>query len=165
MNQEFPVLEGVAPSWADVGFRFSITGAPLLEMIDIKSLSSGRSVEVGEQRGASGGRVLKRTTGAEKNEASATLYYDGFIKLVDALSGVAPLRGDERVLSLVHFDVQYQFTPPGSTRIYDRRLLGCRYLGDTLAASEGTDAQPVDIMLNPLRIIQINSNGEKTVLL
>lgn len=167
LNQQMPVLDGISPSWADVSCKISITGAPLIEMFDFKSISSGRSVDVGEQRGASGGRVMKTTTGAGKNEASATLYYDGYLQLIEGLSLVAPTRagGDEVAVSLVHFQIQYQFTPFGSTRIYNRLIQGCRLVGDTSAPAEGTDAHTIDVALNPKKIIDILPNGKRVVLL
>jgi len=164
INQEFPVLDGIAPSWADIIVRVSPAGAPLIEMADIKSINTGTSVEVGEQRGASGGRVLKRTTGAAKYEASMTLYYAGFVKLLRGLKDLAPVRGNQRAISLVHFGAQIQHTPPGSVEIFDMRIKGCRFLGRALNPAEGVDAQTVDVALNPLEIADM-VDGVECILL
>jgi hypothetical protein len=164
INQEFPVLDGFAPSWADVTVTASPDGAPLIEMIDIKSIKTTMSLEVGEQRGASGGRVLYRTSGSAKNEAEMTLYYSGFVKFLDGLRALAQTRNNQRALGFVQFGLMYQFTPPNSSRVYEVRIKGCRYMGRDMAPAEGPDAVTVDVKLNPLEIVDI-VNGEECVLL
>lgn len=161
-NNEFPVIDGIAPSWADVVVKISPTGAALIEMKDIKSVNSSRSVEVGTQKG--GGRVMKRTTGDSSQEASMTLYYDGYIKLLRGIKGLAPLRGNTRLVSLVTFDIQVQYTPPGSVEIFDRRWKGCRIIGDTANGAEGTDANEVEVPLSVIEIVDI-VDGEEVALL
>lgn len=152
INNEFPVLDGIAPSWADIIVRATPAGAPLIDMKGIKSISTGTVVEVGEQRGASGGRVLKRTTGSKTDEASSTVYRDEYQKLIRNLAAIAPKRGNQRIVSLVHFGMQCQHTPPGSSEIFEFRIKGCRLLGRTLASEEGNDADTVDLTLNPIEI-------------
>lgn len=161
-NNEFPVIDGIAPSWADVVVKISPTGAALIEMKDIKSVNSSRSVEVGAQKG--GGRVMKRTTGDSSQEASMTLYYDGYIKLLRGIKGLAPLRGNTRLISLVTFGIQVQYTPPGSVEIFDRRWKGCRIIGDTANGAEGTDANEVEVPLSVIEIVDI-VDGEEVALL
>lgn len=163
VNQAYPVLDGIAPSWADVACNFSIPGAALLKMEDFKSIDSGTTLEVGEQRGASGGRVLKRTSGATKHEASAVLYYTGFQKLQRALMASGQVRGNQIVVGCVHFGINIQMTPFGSTEIYEIRIKGCRYMGRKIAAAEGTDAQLVDVNLNPIEVVDI-VDGKEIVL-
>src|SRR5690349_10768406 len=163
-NAEYPVLDGVAPSWADIVVKIAGAETPLIEMADIKSINTSCSIEVGEQRGASGGRVLKRTTGSSKHEASMVLYYSGFRKLLQNLKEAAPLRGNQRVVGLVHFGIQFQFQPPNDSAIYEVRIKGCRYLGRDLNPSEGTDAQTVDVKLNPLEVVDM-IDGEEVVIL
>jgi hypothetical protein len=152
INNEFPVLDGIAPSWADIIVRATPAGAPLIEMKEIKSISTGTTVEIGEQRGASGGRVIKRTTGSKSDEASSTLYRGGYQNLIRNLAAIAPKRGNQRIVSLVHFGIQVQHTPPGSVEIFEYRIKGCRLLGRTLASEEGNEADTVDVTLNPLEI-------------
>lgn len=152
INNEFPVLDGIAPSWADIIVRATPAGAPLIEMKEIKSISTGTTVEVGQQRGASGGRVIKRTTGSKDDEASSTLYRSGYQNLIRNLAAIAPKRGNQRVVSLVHFGIQVQHTPPGVADIFEFRIKGCRLLGRTLASEEGNEADTVDVTLNPLEI-------------
>lgn len=154
-SNEFPVLDGIAPSWADIIVKATPAGGALINVKDIKSISTGVTVEVGEQRGASGGRVMKRTTGAVSYEASATLYRDGYDMLIEELMKVAPKRGNQRLVSLVHFGVSVMHTPPGSARIFEYRIKGCRLLGRTLAGEEGVDSDTVDVVLNPIEIVDV----------
>jgi hypothetical protein len=99
-------LDGVAPSWADIIVKITGSGISLLTVDDFAAINSSRTVEVGELQGASGGRVIKRTTGALKQEASITLYRSGYQKMLRTLMQNAPVRGNQRLLSLVHFDIQ-----------------------------------------------------------
>lgn len=165
INQAFPVFDGVVPSWADIIVRASPVRAPLIEMADIKSISTACSMDIGEQRGASGGRVMKRSTGATKYEASLTLYYDGFLRFLRGLAAAAPPgRGNQRALSLVHFGLQIQFTPLGSTEVFETRIKGCRYTGRTSAPAEGTDVHTIDVNLNPLEIVDMIDGVEMALL-
>ncbi len=164
LNNEFPILDGIAPSWADIIVRGSADGAPLLEMKDIAAIDTGSTVEIGEQRGASGGRVIRRTTGAASYEASWTLYRSGWQKLLRAWMALAPARGNQRAISLVHFNIQVFHTPPGDTEIYEYRIKGCRIAGRTLNAAEGTEAQQVEVPLNPIEIADVIDNVEVVML-
>lgn len=164
INNEFPVFDGIAPSWADLQIKVKGKSTALLDMRDVKEIKTGSTVELGEQRGVSGGRVIKRTTGSVKNEASWTLYHSGWLKLVRNLKGMAPLRGNQRVLSLVHFDLQYLWTPPGDVDIYETRIKGCRILGRNLDNAEGTDATTIEVPLSPLVVADF-IDGEEIVLL
>jgi hypothetical protein len=161
-NNDYPVLDGVAPSFADIILRVSPAGAPLLDMKWIKSINTGRTVEVGEAR--QGGRVFKRTTGSGSQEASMTVYREGHILLLRSLAALAPKRGNTKLVSLVIFGLQIQHTPPGSIEIYERRIKGCRLLGDALNSAEGTDADTVDLTLNPLEIVDV-IDGEEVALI
>ncbi len=150
---EFPVIDGVAASWADIAVRISGVGLPLLEIGDISALSSSWTVEVGEQR--EGGRVIKRTRGSVSYEASMTLYASGFQKLMRGLAAAALLTGNQKAISLVPFSVNIQWTPPGSIDILQRRIKGCRILGNTQDSSEGTDATQFELPLSPLEVVDV----------
>lgn len=164
MNQEYPSIQDIAPSWADIKTTFSVTDGDILDMIDYAGIKWSRKVEVGEQRGASGGRVMARTTGQGSQEASATLYRSGLRKLIKALMAQAPTRGNQKVISLVSFDVLIQHTPPGETEIYVTKLKGCRYLGDSDDMKEGNEADKIEVTLNPIEIVQIIDNQEIVLL-
>ncbi len=168
VNNDFPVLDGIAPSWADVIVKISGSDITLLEMKDIKAINTSRAVEVGKQRGASGGRVKKRTTGQQDDEASWTLYRDGYQRMLRTLMAGAEskgyIRGNQRLISLVHFDIIWQMTPPGDPDIYERHVRGARVVGDTMNAAEGTDAQEVEVPLSVATIVDI-IDGKEVVLL
>jgi hypothetical protein len=152
VNNQYPVLDGIAPSWADIVVKTTGTGLALLDMADIKSINTGTTVEVGDQIGASGGRVLKRTAGSVKSTATWTLYRSGYQKLLRNLMVAAPRRGNQALISLVHFQIQVQHTPPADVEIYEYRMKGCRLGGRNLNGQEGNEADVVEV---PLLVIEI----------
>jgi|ERR1700722_3669806 len=162
--QAYPSLNEIEPSWADIKVTFSVIGGDILRMVDIAGVKWSRKVDVGERRGASGGRVTARTTGQGSQEASATLYRSGYRKLLSSLAGVAPLRGTQAAISLVAFDILVQHTPPNSFDIYTTKIKGCRYLGDSDDMKEGPDADKIEITLNPIEVAEL-INGQEVVLL
>jgi hypothetical protein len=168
VNQSFPLYNGIAPSWADLIVRVSGTSIQLADVEDIKSIDTSRTVEVGKQRGATGGRIKKRTLGSLDQDGSLTFYKDGYVDFIAALVAAAEAqgftRGNEVLISPVVFDVQYLFTPFGATRVFDRRMIGCRVIGDTSSASEGTDAAEVEVPLDIMKICDM-VNGKEVVLL
>jgi hypothetical protein len=168
MNNDYPILDGVAPSWADIIVRVTPDGAPLLEVKDIAAINTNTTVEVGEQRGASGGRVVRRTTGQVSYEASMTLYRSGYQKFIRGLKAAAEaaglVRGNQFLIALVHFGVQVQHTPINDAELYEYRMKGCRFLGRDLNGAEGTDADQVEIALNPIEIVDIIDGAEVTCL-
>ena len=159
---EYPVLDGICPSHADISVICTRTGLPLIDMSDIKSINTRTSLEVGEQR--EGGRLIRRTTGNAKDEASWTLYRSGYQKLIRGLKAAAPLRRGQRLISLVHFQIKVAHTPPGDVEIYEMLIRGCRLMGRDMASAEGTDAQTVDVKLSPMQVIDI-IDGEEVVLI
>jgi len=164
MAQAYPSLNGIAQSWADIVVTMPLHDGPLLEMIDISDINHESMVEVGEQRGASGGRVLKRTRGALSDSCGMTLYASGADRFEAALAAVAPVRGDERLIRLVHFDIIVQHTPPNSTDIRSIEMLGVCMLGRGETYSEGTDADKCDVSLSVAKIVKV-VNGTRIVLL
>jgi hypothetical protein len=167
-NQEYPLLNGVAPSWADCSGKITATGQPILPMIDVSAYHTGRSLEVGEQRGATGGRVRRRTTGAASYEASVTCYRSGFQPFVRTLMKAAQaaghVRGPQVSIGKIAFGLNLMWTPDGDTEIYERRVKGCRYLGDTIDTAEGTDADTVECPLSTPEIVDVIDNVEVVLL-
>jgi hypothetical protein len=163
MANEYAVLDGIAPSWADISVKASPYGANLVEMADIAAINSGCTVEVGVQRSPAG-RVNKTTTGSVDNDASMTLYQSAYQTFLRQLMAIAPTRNGQLVISLVHFDIQLQFTPPGSVDIFERHIRGCRVLTNTLGATEGTDANKIEIALHCKQVVDI-IDGREVVLL
>ncbi len=164
INQLYPALNDIEPSWADIVVTTTVYDGALLENIDIAGITWGRTVEVGERRGGSGGRVMARTTGSVSYEASMTLYRSGYRRMLKALAAVAPTRGNQKLISLVGFDVMIQHSPPGEVEIYQTKIKGCRFLGDSNDNAEGTDADKIELTLSPLEIVQI-INGEEIALI
>jgi len=164
VNQAYPSLNGIEPSWADINVTFSIDGSIALAMADIDALKWSRKVDVGVKRGASGGRVMSRTTGQGDQEASASLYRSGLRSLMQGLMNLAPYRGNQAVISLVSFDIIVQHTPPGELFIYETHIKGCRYLGDSDDMKEGIDPDKVEVTLNPIEIVNL-IDGVEVVLL
>lgn len=164
MANEYPSLNDIEPSWADIAITITAYDAQALEMNEIAGINWSDTVEVGQRRGTSGGRVMARTTGSEDCEASMTVYRSGYRKLLNALKSVAPVRGNQKRIGLVGFDILIQHTPPGSSTIYTTKLMGCRLLGRSSDNAEGSDADQLEITLNPLQIVE-EIDGEEIVLI
>lgn len=169
INNDFPVYNGITPSFADLSCKITGTDITLLELKDIKAINTSRTVEIGKQKGASGGRTKKRTTGSQEEEMSWTLYRDGYQRMLRTLlQGAETLGyvrgGNQYMISLVHFDFIWHMTPPGDVEIYERRVFGCRVIGDTMNTAEGTDAQEVEVPLSVASIVDI-IDGKEVVLL
>lgn len=160
----YPSLNGIAPSWADIGVTFSVSGGNAIDMADIAGIKWSRSLELGEQRGASGGRLMARTTGSGKQDASMTLYRSGLRKLIKGLMTQGTTRGNQVIIGQVAFDILIQHTPPGETEIYVTKIKGCRYTGDSDDNKEGNAADQIEVTLSPMEVTQV-INGKEVVLI
>lgn len=163
-SQAYATVNGDACSWADISVDMALNGAQNVNLADAQSVKWKRDVEVGEKRGTSGGRVTAQTAGSLKQEASIVLYRSGIIDLITALAAVAPKRGNQAIISAVRFTLVIQHTPLGDTRVYTTRLKGCRYLGDADDMKEGTDADVLELTLNPIEIVNVLADGTEVVL-
>lgn len=156
-NNLYPVLDGITPSWADVLIAVTPVDAPLISIDDIKSFNSGRSVDLGQS--TVGGRLKRRTWGAGKQDASMTLYYEGYLKLIRGLKDICVskglMRGNTALIRGVHFGINYSFSPVGSSEIFERRVKGACVISDPINGSEGTDAITVDVGLSCAEIVQM----------
>jgi hypothetical protein len=161
-NNDFPVLDGISPSWADIIMKMAAPGAPVFECKDIKAVNTGVSIEVGEHR--RGGRLYKRTTGSSKSDGSITVYRDAWDQWLENIGSLMPTRGNQRIYGLVHFGLQIQHTPPGSVKIFERRLKGCRIMGSTFNGSEGIDADVIEIPLSIVEIADVIGGVEYVIL-
>jgi hypothetical protein len=172
INQAYPSLNDITPSWADIGVTLQLSigpaPGPALPMASIKGIKWSRKVDVGEQRGANGGRVIAQTTGQLTNEASMELYKDGNQIFMTALTAAALaqgyVRGNQAIIGLVRYDITIQYTPPGSLLLFETAIKGCRYLSDDDDAKEGTDPSTVTISMKPIEIASL-INGVEAVLL
>lgn len=162
MAQEFPLLDGVEPSWADVAIRFSVHEGAVVETADIAGLDVSDSLDIGAVRGT-GPKKRKRTTGQEDNEGTLKLYRSGYLKLMRALMAKAPTRNGVKQVGLVPFDIIWQHTPPGASEIYQRNVLGCRLAGRSFSGAEGADADQVELPLSIMDVIDV-IDGEEAAL-
>ncbi len=163
-NQAYPSIGDDEPSWADIAVTGSVFDGPVIDMADIAAIKFGDKVEVGVRKGTSGGRVMGRTAGEGSQEASATMYRSGHRKLVKALMTKGRTRGNQIAIGGVKFDIFVQWTPFGETEIYQVKIVGCRMLGRSFDAKEGTDPDKVELILNPMQIIEV-IDGQEVVLL
>jgi len=146
MGQEYPTLNDVEPSWADISLSFPIYGGITLVTKDIASVKWSDKVDVGIVRGTNGGRKTKRTTGQYDCDASITFYRSGWRAFRQALAAK-----DKRI-SLIGFDMIIQHTPPGEVDIFKVKIAGCRVLGRSSDMAEGADADKIEIPLSPMLI-------------
>lgn len=164
-NTAYATLQGIAPSWADIGASFSIVGGKILDTLDFADLKFDADNDIGEQRGPSGGRVIRRTTGSLKLSGSMTLYRTGDRVFLAALAEKAPKRSGLAQIGLVHFDILAQWTPPGETGIYEVTLQSCRVKKRGGSSSEGADPEKISYDLSIGEIIENLGAAGKVVLL
>lgn len=170
MNQAYPNVNGDVCSWADIGVTINVPGGAEVPLFDLESIKWSDKVEVGEQRGTSGGRVMGTTAGQLSTEATATLSRAGAVQLIEALETAAlslpnAVRGNRVRISGVRFDILIQHTPLGSDRIFEAKLSGCRFLGRSHDLKQGNEADMVEITLNPIEIAEKSATGNWIVLL
>lgn len=146
-QQEYPTIQGVAPSWSDVTIQIASYDGPTLETSDFAAIKYSHSVEVGETYGTNGGRKRARTTGQYKCDGSMTLYKDGAKALRAMLAAINPK------ISLVGFDVSVTHSVEGSSEIHSLKLEGCRLIGDSGDMAEGTDADKCEFTLSVMRVL------------
>lgn len=163
-TQAYPTYQGDEPSWADISLTFAPIGGDILETADFSAISHSSTVEIGEKRGASGGRPMKFTRGSVSHEASVTLYRDGYLRLLRALKDLATERSGQKPVSPVAFNIVIQYTPQGSDDVIQTELRGCRITGTSAEASEGVDPSAVECSLAVLEIVDI-VDGEEVPLL
>jgi hypothetical protein len=164
VNQAYPVLNGVEPSWADIAVTATVSGGELIQMSDISAIKWARKVEAGKKKGTSGGRVMGRTVGEQTNETGFTLYRFGYRSLIRSLAKVAPSRGNQKLISLVYFDIMIQHSVPDDLEIYQTKIKGCRLMSDSDDMKEGTDADQIEIGLDPMEIVNILDGEEITLI-
>lgn len=153
-EQEYPSLNGVEPSWSDIDCKFPVYGGTIWKPGPaIAAVEWDDNVDVGDAPGANGGKKWRRTTGVYGCNAKATFYRSGWRAFRQEL------KQKSRRLSLVGFDLIIQHTPPietGDTGIYTVLIKGCRITGRALKHAEGTDADKIEIALNPMTVEEID---------
>lgn len=165
MRNSFPLFNGTAVSYADIAVKLLVGGGAILETEDIAGVKRGRTLEVGEKRGAYGGQVAAYTTGQAGQEFSWILYRDGYQKYLRALVAAAPrVRGNQYAISRVFFNIEVQHTPIGSSEIFKYVVKACRHKGDSMDHAEGVDADKVEVPIVVTQIVDI-IDGKEVVLL
>ena len=162
-SQSFNTFNGIAPSWIDIETTLSVIGGGILETDDYSDISLASTVEIGEQRGASGGRLRKRTTGAVNEEASITYYASGWEQKKRALVQAAPIVAGQRQLRTVAWNMLIQFSVPGDSELYIVEIRGCRIAGRSWTFTEGTDPNKVEVPISVAQIVEF-VDGEEVVL-
>lgn len=165
VSQEYPILNEVAPSWADIGVTFNFLAGETFKNIEFSELKWTSKVDKGVQRGASGGRVMKHTTGAKTDEGSCVWYKSGLWQLLKIVTPYAPVRGNQRLVSLVPFNIIILHTPPGSDEIFHEEMRGCSISSFESSMTEGTDVEKVPMDLKPLECAWVLDDGTEVVLL
>jgi hypothetical protein len=164
INTDFAQLDNISPSWADLTVKARGTGISLFRMKDLKAINTSSTVEIGEGQGLSGGRVTRWSTGAVKNEGSLTFYHGGYTEALRNMRAAAEVlgyrRGNQVLVSLVHIDLVFQWTPPGSAEIFETRLLGCRFKGRTLNGAEGVELSEVEVPLKVGELVDVVEGKE-----
>lgn len=155
MAQDYPTLNGVEPSWADISVDIPIYGSVTLTIKELAGLKWSDKVDVGVVRGTNGGRKTKRTTGQLDNDASAIFYRSGWKTFSEQLATI------NKKISLVGFDIIVQHTPPGVDDIFKVKIAGVRVVGRSADHAEGVDPDKIEIALNTMSI----EEGDGIVLL
>lgn len=160
-----PTLNGYSPDWSSAEIVLNVPGGATLDDFDVQAITCSTSVEIGIQRGK-GGQKKARGVGVADHEGSLTLYRSGYRALVRALKANAPTNSaGQKQIGLVHFDIFYKHTPPGSAEIFGPiKLLGLRMSGQEFSGAEGSDLEMVTVPLNVMSIVEV-IDGEEVVLL
>jgi hypothetical protein len=146
MALEYPTLNEVAPSWADIKITLPIYNGNSVEPSDIASIKWSDKVSPGVVRGTSGGRKKARTVGDYECEASITFYRNGWEQFREGLAAKS------KQITLVGFDILIQHTPPGSAAVLKTKVVGCRVIGRTADMAEGSEADKIEVPIDVMRV-------------
>jgi hypothetical protein len=163
-NEVLPLIDGRAPSFAEVATTVDVIGGQSVD-VSFKALSWESKIERGEQRGP-GGRLRARTTGKKDDTASCTMYRSELKVLQRALVAVAPRDSAGRPqLSKVTFTLTVNYSFDDDTDITTVILRGCHFDKNAGKFDDGsTDADTVDMDLTPIEVVEV-IDGQETVLL
>jgi hypothetical protein len=155
-------------SWADLEATLIMpNGGVTVKITDVEGFKWARKNERGESRGTSG-RPKKRTRGSPSYEGSATATRGGWMALLEAIEQAAielgQVRGDEVIIGGIDFDVLLQHSPLGDPRIYTTKLKGCSLDGDSSDMKQGNEADLIELVLNPIKILTKSASGKWLVI-
>lgn len=142
-------------------------GGATFSIKDVEGWKWARKNERGESRGT-GGRQKKRTKGKPTHEGSATATRGGWMQLLEAIEAAAVelgnVRGDEVIIGGIDFDVLLQHSPLGDPRVYATKLRGCSLDGDSSDMKQGSEADMIELVLNPISIATKSATGKWLVI-
>lgn len=154
-------------SWADISVTLNVPGGANVPVVDLEAFKWSRKNERSESRGTSG-RPKKRTRGSPSYEASATATRGGWMQLIEAIETAAvalnQVRGDQVIIGAIDFDMLIQHTPLGDSRIYAVKLKGCSLDGDSSDMKQGSEADMIELVLNPIEIATKSASGKWLVI-
>ena len=166
-GEQYPTLNGIAQSWADIAVTGLIVDGPVLDLEDIVDISWERTVDIGEQK-TPAGVIVARTTGAPSYTAKLTLYASGKRKLETGLADTAAAKGFTRggalQVALVAFNISIDHTLAGETAIRKARIEGARIKKDSADHKQGTDPDQSPVELSIVRVVTIDDKGREVVL-
>lgn len=155
-------------SWADIEATLLVPGGATVPITDAEAFKWSSKLDVGESRGTSGGRPMKRTRGAASHEGSVSATRGGWMALMEAIEVAAEslglIRGDQVIIGGVEFDLLLQHTPLGDSRIYAAKMKGCRLLGVSSDMKQGNEADMIELTLNPIENAWKSATGKWLVL-
>lgn len=162
-NELLPVLNGDAPSYAEVTTTIDVQGGQSID-VSFKSVNWESKIDRGEQRGP-GGRLVAYTTGKKTDSASATMYRPLFKQFQRALVAVAKKdRAGRPKLSTARFTITVNYSFDDETEMYTVILRGCRLDKNSGKTDDGsTDPDSVDVDLKPLEVVELIDGQEVTL--
>jgi hypothetical protein len=161
-QQAFPTVNGVECSFAEIAIGLDISGGGSFQGLDISGIKFDSKVSATIRK--KGGRPAARTRGDIEFTASITLSRKALQLLKEGLGVVAPQSGNQRLISLVEFQIQVLHTPIGSSDIFESLIKRCRLTTDSHDYKEGADPDMIECELSVMQIAE-KINGVEYVLL
>lgn len=161
-QQAFPSVNGVESSFAEIAIGLDISGGSSFTGLDISGVKFDSKVSPGMRK--KGGRPAARTRGDIDYTASLILSRKSMQLLKEGLGVTAPQNGNQRLISLVEFQIQVLHTPIGSTDVFESLIKRCRLVGEAHDYKEGADSDMVECDLSVMQIAEKINNVEYVLL-
>lgn len=159
-QEEYPLIDGEYPSWANIVASLEIYDGPSIETRDWTKIDFSDKLEPGAIRGT-GPRKRARTVGEYDADATIGLYIDAARRFMKALAAAATAKGISGIGRVV-FDVKLQYAPlststednqadgDGNSPIIEVDIIGCRIKtrsGSNASSADGSSIEfPLDVM-------------------
>lgn len=128
-----PLINGVAYSWSNV--KVNLFGVPVVGITEVNFNNKQKK----ENNYGAGVNPVSRGYGNVEPEADITIYWDEWIKIIDA----SP---DKNPLNIAPFDIQILFGG-SSVNFKQVNLRSCEFLEDPFQAKQGDNKLVVKIPL------------------